>query len=63
MSYIGVSGYHRAIGVDLTRPDLDQIPKRATMHYGDTPAYWEEDQVVILRKDKDPAVFNYAAGS
>lgn len=63
MSYIGISGNHPAVGIDLTRPDLEQIPERATMQYGDTQAYWVEDQVVILRKDKTPAMFDYINGS
>ena len=59
LSMIGVSGQHPAPGIDLTRPDIDTIPGRAIMQYGDTQAYLEEDKVVILRKEKPAALFSY----
>ena len=63
LSMIGVSGSHPAPGFDLTRPDLDGVPGRAVMQYGDTQAYREGDWVVVLRKGLDPEVFEYRNGT
>jgi phosphoglycerol transferase MdoB-like AlkP superfamily enzyme len=62
LSLIGVSGVHPAVGLDLTRADINTLPGRAIMQYGDTQAYREEDRVVILRKEKPAAVFRYQDG-
>lgn len=62
LSLIGVSGMHPAPGLDLTRADIDTLPGRAVMQYGDTQAYREENRVVVLRKDKPAAMFSYADG-
>ncbi|MGB5579684.1 MAG: hypothetical protein WBM68_03900, partial [Woeseia sp.] len=62
LSLIGVSGEHPAPGLDLTRADIDELPGRAIMQYGDTQAYREEDRVVVLRKEKPAALFRYAGG-
>ncbi len=59
LSIIGISGQHPAPGIDLTRPDIAAIPGRAIMQYGDTQAYREDDKVVILRKEKPAALFDY----
>ena len=59
LSLAGVSGVHPAPGIDLTRPDIDAIPGRAVMQYGDTQAYRQDDRVVILRKDKPAEAFEY----
>ena len=63
LSLIGVSGLHPAPGIDLTRPDLAQLPERTIMQYGDTQAYRENDQVVILRKGDAAKVYNYRDGT
>lgn len=59
LSLAGVSGVHPAPGIDLTRADIDSIPGRAVMQYGDTQAYRQDDKVVILRKGKPAAAFDY----
>jgi len=59
LSLAGVSGVHPAPGIDLTRADIDSIPGRAVMQYGDTQAYRQDDKVVILRKGKTAAAFDY----
>ncbi len=59
LSLAGVSGVHPAPGIDLTRPDIDSIPGRAVMQYGDTQAYRQGDKVIILRKGKPAAEFDY----
>ena len=59
VSLIGVSGMHPAPGIDLTRPDLAHLPERAIMQYGDTQAYREDDQIVVLRKGGDVRVYEY----
>jgi arylsulfatase A-like enzyme len=63
LSLIGVSGLHPAPGIDLTRPDLAQLPERTIMQYGDTQAYRENDQIVILRKGDAAKVYNYRDGT
>lgn len=62
LSLIGVSGLHPAPGIDLTRPDIDQVPARAIMQYGDTQAYREDNSVVVLRKEKPAEQFAYVDG-
>jgi len=59
LSMIGFEGEHPALGIDMTRPDLDQIPGRAIMQYGSNQAYLENQQVVILQKDLPPQQFVY----
>ena len=59
LSLIGVSGSHPAPGVDLTRPDLEQLPARSIMQYGDTQAYRENDRIVVLRKGGDAHLYDY----
>jgi len=63
LSLIGVSGFHPAPGIDLTRPDLEELPARAVMQYGDTQAYRENNAVVILRKGKNAEVFDFSSGT
>ena len=63
LSLIGVSGSHPAPGIDLTRPDLEQLPERTIMQYGDTQAYRESDQIVILRKGDAAKVYDYRDGA
>lgn len=59
LSMMGVSAEHPAIGIDLTRPDLAQIPGRAIMQYGSNQAYLEGEKVTILQKDLPPHQFDY----
>ncbi len=62
LSLIGASGEHPAPGIDLTRADIDSIPGRAVMQYGNTQAFRQEDEVVVLRPEKPPAHFHYNDG-
>jgi len=63
LSLIGVSGVHPAVGIDLTRPDVDDLPERAIMQYGETQAYLEGDRVVIERIGEPAAVYQYGQGT
>lgn len=57
---LGLMGIHSptpAIGIDLLRPDIDTIPGRAVMQYDKTQAYMQGDQVVIMKLDRDPALY------
>ena len=62
LSLIGEGGLHPAPGIDLTRSDINQIPQRAIMQYGNTQAYWQDNRVVILRRDRPAAAFDYLDG-
>lgn len=62
LSLIGIESNHPAIGIDLNRSDLKNIPGRAIMQYNDTFAYMEENEVVILRKNQAPKDFLYEQG-
>jgi len=59
LSMMGISSEHPAIGHDLFREDIDQIPGRAMMQYNATQAYVEEDRAVIFERDKSPAEYTY----
>ncbi len=55
----GIDAPHPATGIDLLRPDVEYIPGRAIMQYGDTQAYLQDDRIVILAPDKPPEVYEY----
>jgi len=59
LSFINVDASHPAIGIDLTREDINQIPGRAIMQFGNTQAYMEENRVIIFQRERDPLQFNY----
>lgn len=59
LSMIGIEAEHPAIGIDLTRPDIDQIPGRAIMQFAGNQAYLQGQDVVILRKDRSLSQFIY----
>ncbi len=59
LSLMNVQAAHPAIGIDLTREDLEQIPGRAIMQYDNKQAYMEGNQVVILQYDHAPLQFEY----
>ena len=63
LSLIGVSGSHPEPGIVLTRPDLEQLPPRSVMQYGDTQAYREDDRIVVLRKSDGATVYDYHDGT
>ncbi|WJG09904.1 LTA synthase family protein [Aliiglaciecola sp. LCG003] len=60
LSLIGVESKHPAIGIDLTRQDINEIPGRAIMQFAGTQAYMENDKVVVLQKQQKPQQFTYA---
>lgn len=60
LSMIGVKSEHPAIGIDLTRPDLETIPGRAIMQYNGAQAYMEDNNVVVLQKEHTPRLFEYS---
>jgi phosphoglycerol transferase MdoB-like AlkP superfamily enzyme len=59
LSLIGVSSDHPAIGIDLTRKDLEDIPGRAIMQFQSSQAYMEGENVVVLVKDQPLQQFIY----
>ena len=59
LSMIGVTSEHPAIGIDLTRPDLADIPGRAIMQFNTNQAYMEGENVVVLLKDQPHQRFIY----
>ena len=58
-SMIGIEADHPAMGIDLTRADIDQVPGRAIMQFHGTQAYMEGDAVVILQEGRKPGHFSY----
>ena len=59
LSLIGVETYHPAVGRDLTRPEMQDVPGRAIMQFANNFAYMEEERVVILQPDREPLQFVY----
>jgi phosphoglycerol transferase MdoB-like AlkP superfamily enzyme len=59
LSIMGISSIHPAIGYDLLRTDINEIPGRAMMQYNATQAYIEEDQAVIFEREKKPKQYHY----
>ena len=59
LSLIGVEAEIPAIGIDMTRKDIESIPGRAIMQYSGNQAYMEEEKVVILSPGKKPRNYNY----
>ena len=61
LSLLGVNEAHPMVGQDLT-----QLPEgyggRVIMQYGQTQAFWQDDQIVILRADMPAEQFQYAEG-
>ncbi|MGV6826713.1 MAG: LTA synthase family protein [bacterium] len=59
LSLMGVSGEHPMIGRDLTRTEMRNAVGRSIMQFYKVSAYREKDQVVVLRYDLPPAIFDY----
>lgn len=59
LSMIGVDALIPATGIDLTRPDIKNIPGRAVMQFSNNLAYMENDRVVILRPGQSAKFFTY----
>ena len=50
-----------AIGIDLMRSDINDIPGRAIMQYHKTQAYMQDDKVVIMKLDEAPKLYRRTA--
>jgi len=59
LSLIGIQADIPAIGIDMTRKDIESIPGRAIMQFSGNQAYMEEDKVVILTPGKKPRNYKY----
>jgi phosphoglycerol transferase MdoB-like AlkP superfamily enzyme len=59
LSMLGISDLHPAIGHDLLREDLANVPGRAMMQYNDVQAYMLDSQVVVLQTGKEPEQYEY----
>ena len=62
LSLAGVSGYHPAIGRDLTRPEYRAGAGRAIMQFYSLQAYMEGENVVVLQPDLQPSFHRREAG-
>ncbi len=62
LSLLGVDSVHPAVGYDLTRADVEQLPERAVMQFGGNQAYMKGSDVVIFQKDLPPRTFIYENG-
>ena len=62
LSLMGVTAEHPAIGLDLTRSDIDGIEGRALMQFGDNFAYMLGGKVLVLQKQQAPMQFVYSNG-
>jgi phosphoglycerol transferase MdoB-like AlkP superfamily enzyme len=62
LSMIGITSSHPAIGIDLTRSDLTNVPGRAIMQYGGNQAYMEGEDVVIHQKNLPLQQYRYKDG-
>ena len=57
---LGMMGINTPIptfGVDLFRPDIESLPGRAVMQYDKTQAYMQGDQVVVMKLDHPPVLY------
>jgi phosphoglycerol transferase MdoB-like AlkP superfamily enzyme len=63
LSMIGITSIHPAIGIDLTRDDLSDVPGRAIMQYGGSQAYMEGENVVIQQKKLPLQQYLYKKGA
>lgn len=59
LSLIGVSSEHPMIGRDMLSPHISKLPGRAIMQFHSTQGYMQGNQVVIMRPDMKPQVFEY----
>lgn len=59
ISMVGIEAEDPAMGIDLTRDDIEQIPGRAIMQFHGTQAYLEGDAVVVLQEGHEPMQFSY----
>lgn len=59
LSMIGVSGETPMIGRDLTIPENRNRVGRAIMQLDKVQAYMEGEELVLLRQDMEPKLFNY----
>ena len=59
LSMMGISGETPMIGRDLTRPENRNRIGRAIMQFDKVQAYMEGSELVLLRQNMDPKLFNY----
>lgn len=62
LSLAGVSGYHPAIGRDLTRPEYRAGAGRAMMQFYSLQAYLEGERVVVLQPGLQPSFHRREVG-
>lgn len=59
LSLMGIEASIPAVGIDLLREDIEQIPGRAVMQFAENQAYMQGEQVVIMRPGAKPEHFSY----
>jgi len=59
LSLMGIEASIPTVGIDLLRPDIEQIPGRAVMQFAENQAYMQNEQVVIMRPGAKPEHFSY----
>lgn len=59
LSLMGIEARIPAVGIDLLRADIDQVPGRAIMQFAENQAYMQDEKVVIMRPGAKPEHFNY----
>lgn len=59
LSMMGLSGEHPMIGRDLTIPENRNRVGRAIMQFDKVQAYMEGNELVLLRQEMEPKLFNY----
>jgi phosphoglycerol transferase MdoB-like AlkP superfamily enzyme len=59
LSLMGIEARIPAVGIDLLRADIDQVPGRAIMQFAENQAYMQGEKVVIMRPGAKPEHFNY----
>lgn len=57
LGMMGISTPIPTFGVDLFRPDIESLPRRAVMQYDKTQAYMQGDQVVVMKLDQPPVLY------
>jgi phosphoglycerol transferase MdoB-like AlkP superfamily enzyme len=62
LAMMGIAAPHPAIGQNLLRPDIAELPGRAIMQYNSAQAYMQGDEVVVMETGKQPTLYNYTPG-
>jgi phosphoglycerol transferase MdoB-like AlkP superfamily enzyme len=61
LGLLGIDTPHPAIGLDLFRDDIEQIPGRAVMQYDKTQAYMQDNHVVVMKLGQEPLLYDRTA--